>query len=422
MRIFHIKFTQTIYFLCYYYFMKRKSILIKFIFFILLTIIILSYFNKENKIVEILKKSEFENNISYNEDYDFDDVQEKIIEFLNLYYKSIYYLEENDFTSLFNEESSELYLTQKAILYQIETRKLETNDLHLSNAEYNLDFDSINQVNNNYEVVVYEDSEFNFEFMKDITSKMYDIENVFTFDENYNLISFRREQDFYNLFTENLEENFNNESVDNIYNTYYMAKQENINQKSTFYEEYLNNLYTPNKVCDNNYDRETAIEYAKKYVIERNLDDFDMFDYYGGNCQNYASQVIFTGGIPMDIYGEDVWKYYGSTPSSSNTKYGRSSSWTIVNDFYLYAKSNEGYGLCSEVDVNYYYADKGDIMQVGYDDFFHHTIVVKDVIKNEEENVIDILTMSNTNNYENIPISSLASPQIRLIKINGWNN
>lgn len=403
---------------------KRKHIFRNTIIFIIL-IIGLFYYFKDHIKDKVLIYDEFNNKISYSEEYektDFEDFKNKIISFLNLYYKSIYYLENNDFTTFFDDyNSKEAYLANKAILYQIETRKLEKNDLHLTKASYDLEFNSIEKINNNYEIIVYEDNTINFKFLKNVNSKMYNIKNTFIFDENYNLISYVRDQDFYSLFTENLEENYYIDDIDELYNKYFEEKTNNINEKNNYYEEYLNNKdysYT----CDNEYDRKSAIEYAKDYVTKRNYLNYEMFDDYGGNCQNYGSQVVYNGGIPMDTDGEYIWKFYGNTPDDTNDNYGRSPSWTIVNDFYLYAKRNKDYGLCAEVDVNYFYAEKGDIMQVGYDGEFVHTIVVEDIIKDKENNNIDILTMSNTNDYENIPISSLASPQIRLIKINGYNN
>ena len=50
------------------------------------------------------------------------------------------------------------------------------------------------------------------------------------------------------------------------------------------------------------YDRQAAAAYADRYVDERN-DAWPDYAGSGGNCQNFASQVLLAGGIPMDIYG-----------------------------------------------------------------------------------------------------------------------
>ncbi|MDD3392318.1 MAG: amidase domain-containing protein, partial [Bacilli bacterium] len=131
-------------------------------------------------------------------------------------------------------------------------------------------------------------------------------------------------------------------------------------------------------------------------------------------------QVLYNGGIPRDIYGDYIWKYYNATLNNGNNYIGRSSSWTGVSYFYEYAKNNTGYGLVADVDVNLYYAEPGDIIQVGDEDVFVHTVVVYDTITNNNQ-VVDILVNSNTNDYENVPISSIFVSEIRLIKIIGWN-
>ena len=75
----------------------------------------------------------------------------------------------------------------------------------------------------------------------------------------------------------------------------------------------------------------------------------------------------------------------------------------------------------SEVDVNTYYAEIGDIIQVGYKDIYSHsTVVSSKVIKDDK--VIDILLNSNTTDLENYPLSAYIYPNERLIKILGWNN
>lgn len=417
--------------------MKKRKLNFKRVFLLIFILVIIAagciYILKINDLDEkILKNniikekiySKFDNNISFNDNYsptDFINVEEKVTDFLNLYYKSIYYLKTNDFTTFFEDkESNEFYLFNKALEYQINMRLEEENDLKLKNAFYNIEFVSIEENNGNYEVVVNEDSEVNFVFMKDITTKFYNVENIFVFNSEYKLISYRRSQDFYLAFSEKVSEAFTKEEIDTLSTEYSTKRLINIEDRKTDYTIYLENKEYTSPICDNTYDRTKALEYSKKYINERNTDDWYSFDNFGGNCQNYASQVVYAGGIPMDSTGT-VWKYYGTTPNNEGNKTGRSASWTIVGDFYNYAKNNTGYGLCAEVDINPYYALPGDIMQLGNDGFFVHTIVVSGNVT-KDDNVIDILVNSNTNDYENVPISAILSPEIRLIKINGWNN
>ena len=101
-------------------------------------------------------------------------------------------------------------------------------------------------------------------------------------------------------------------------------------------------------------------------------------------------------------------------------KKGRTSSWTATKYFYEYAKYNSGYGLCSEVDVNLFYALPGDIIQVGYDGFSHTTVVVSPYKKDDK--IVDILVNSNTVGLENYPVLAYPYKNKRLIKILGYNN
>lgn len=84
--------------------------------------------------------------------------------------------------------------------------------------------------------------------------------------------------------------------------------------------------------------------YADQWIEERSGDWAD-YTGSGGNCQNYASQVLYAGGIPMDIQGDYIWKWYDDTVSNRGVAWGRSSSWSGVKQFIDYAAGNTGYGL-----------------------------------------------------------------------------
>lgn len=46
-----------------------------------------------------------------------------------------------------------------------------------------------------------------------------------------------------------------------------------------------------------NYDRDEAIEYAKKWYDDANTNDYQFFGGRGGDCTNFTSQCLFAGGI-----------------------------------------------------------------------------------------------------------------------------
>ena len=217
----------------------------------------------------------------------------------------------------------------------------------------------------------------------------------------------------------NEEEDYQSE-LDRIKKYYLTVFDNELENQKKLLQDYTDNKNKEFKKCDNTYDRKKAKEYALKYVTTRE-EGIDVYDTIGGNCQNFASRVLLTGGIPMDTIGTQQWKYYGGTINEKNTKVGRSTSWTGVGQFYAYAKTNVGFGLCSEVNVNSYYAEAGDLIQVGYKNKYRHTAVVVDTVK-KDGNVIDVLLNSNTGDLEQFPLSAYVYPEKRLIKVLGWNN
>ena len=141
----------------------------------------------------------------------------------------------------------------------------------------------------------------------------------------------------------------------------------------------------------------------------------------GGNCQNFASQVLLAGGIPMDIYGDAVWKWYSDEVSNSPGAQGRSSSWTGVNQFVEYAAANTGYGLVAETEAPYFSGEPGDLLHMGIDGDWGHTVVIASAVTNGQGEVVDYLVDSNTGNLRNYPASLYGYPEIILTRIGGWN-
>ncbi len=79
------------------------------------------------------------------------------------------------------------------------------------------------------------------------------------------------------------------------------------------------------------YDRNAAIEYARKYALSKNP-AYYFFGGIGGDCTNFVSQCLHAGGCEM-IYKESGWFY--SSPAS------RSPSWTGVEFFRNFLLSPE---------------------------------------------------------------------------------
>ncbi|MGI5920758.1 MAG: amidase domain-containing protein [Syntrophomonadaceae bacterium] len=99
------------------------------------------------------------------------------------------------------------------------------------------------------------------------------------------------------------------------------------------------------------------------------------FTDWGGDCTNYASQVLHDGGgspfYPSPntgISGSDRWFY-----RSSND---RSSSWTGVEELQTFLLNNTTKGPSGQVNSTYGSLNSGDIIQLSSSGEYYHSIVV----------------------------------------------
>ncbi|MDD6266212.1 MAG: amidase domain-containing protein [Clostridia bacterium] len=186
--------------------------------------------------------------------------------------------------------------------------------------------------------------------------------------------------------------------------------------------------YKLKMTADNPYNAKDALNYSYKwtglYEKVRNPDYYE-YDNYGGNCNNFTSQCLHAGGIPMDTYGDIScqWKWYSGDINVGNTASGRSMSWTGVEEFCNYCINNKGFGLSCEVGGNIYSARVGDIIQyVSKDGKGVHSVIVSKVIYDENGNVVDLLINSNTTDKVDCPMITYGYTSIRVIRIVGWND
>ncbi len=389
--------------------------------FIALTIVLLKSCSKKEEVEVIEKQTSFIDTFMNNTNEGIDEkTKKKIVDFFDIYYLSMKELNEYDMQYLFDDEIAG-YINQSAIKFLVNYRKLQRTDLKLDKVKYSLKVSKITKTEDEMKILVLEDSVFNFNFMKDIDSKTYNVENTFTFkrvDDEYKLIKYDKNADFYNVIKNAIPENPTKDNINSATKDAIVLASSMIDNEKNYYE---NSSNMPTKRCDHAYDREKATAYALSWITTRNP-EYANFDNWGGNCQNYASQVIKSGGIPNDVVGYYRFKYYSSVPDETEASIGRTPSWAGVDQFYNYAKYNQNAGgLCSTVDINYYYAEKGDLIQFGYKNTWAHTSVVTGSIV-EDGKMIDLLTSSNTTDRENFPLSAYNYPNKRLIKIYGWND
>ena len=119
------------------------------------------------------------------------------------------------------------------------------------------------------------------------------------------------------------------------------------------------------------YDREKAIEYARKWAYARNPQYYS-FDNIGGDCTNFVSQCLYAGCGVMN-YTPDLGWYYNSLDD-------RSAAWTGVEYLYNFLVSNQENGPYGE-EQPLTSAETGDIIQLSFDGIkFTHNLIITGII------------------------------------------
>ncbi len=355
-------------------------------------------------------------NVNYKSNVDDEEeLNEFLREFYDRYFQMLETLEYSDISDMFdNEENAYVYKTALEIL--IENRKRNKNDLSISNYKYELTIQDYKKNGNEISFQALENCSYNFGFIKQYTSSVYNIKNNFKLikkDGKYKIKSYDKVQDFYVMVTQLYKSTTNYKSaLDKIKNDY-LDKFKSMDEKfDKMKNDYLNGNYQPKK-CDHGYDRTAAYNYATKWVGRRNEDNWK--SHGGANCANFVSQVMNTGGIPMDNKGNAKW--YSNNKGKSETY-----SWINVSGITDYFKDNSGYGLCGKYDENIYLGEPGDMASVGPKNDHKHVIIVIGQIKNENGEVIDLLVASNTVDLIYFPLSAYPYPYKVLSKVYGYND
>lgn len=157
------------------------------------------------------------------------------------------------------------------------------------------------------------------------------------------------------------------------------------------------------------YDREKAVEYAHRWAFGRNPRYFD-YDKFGGDCTNFASQVIYAGCGEMNYTSTYGWYYIDS--------YNRSPSWTGVKYLYNFLINNNGPGpVGEEADIKEIMP--GDIVQLSFNKekgYSHSPIVIEVGNPVVLEN---ILVAAHSYDRDYYPLSNYNWVEIRFIHILG---
>ncbi len=160
------------------------------------------------------------------------------------------------------------------------------------------------------------------------------------------------------------------------------------------------------------YDRNKAVEYAKMWALNRNKKYFD-FELYGGDCTNFTSQCLLEGTGVMNYTRTFGWYY--------NTSYDRSPSWTGVQFFSNFILKNKSVGpFAIEVDVSN--IELGDIIQVGTQKLFYHTLIVTDILQENSPSIENILVCAHSYDTYQRPLNSYIFEKVRFLHIQGYRS
>lgn len=361
-------------------------------------------------------------------------IEPEMLEPINQYFRksfeAVANLKTTDITKLFTESSSEnARLNQNALDYLINLRLKQSNDLHMINYKCGLTISEVSEENGQVKVVVKEDHTVNFAFIPKVDSSSSGIAHTFylkAVGDTYEIEEHYKEEDSFLMLEEAVDNS--GDDADKVSDELLKEALSAVEKLSLEKEYYNSNKQkTQEPYAENTYNPEAAVKYAMTWVdsekVIRNESEFAVYDEYGGNCNNYISQCLNAGGIPMDYHGniDTQWKWYGETVNFEETDAGRSPSWAGVEEFHTYARENTGYGLKAVVDDNVYSGSPGDVLQYGHGGEWRHSVFITEVIKDKHGNVLDYLINSNTTDRINYPASAYGYAQQRLIKIIGWN-
>ncbi len=106
------------------------------------------------------------------------------------------------------------------------------------------------------------------------------------------------------------------------------------------------------------FDRSEMLRYAEEFSLVRN-GEWPDYTLYGGNCQNFVSQILVAGGASMNDAGEYPWYYH--------SKGERGRAWSSVNSMRSLLDSQAEQVLSAIELESRYDLENGDLVYVDWD-------------------------------------------------------
>lgn len=152
------------------------------------------------------------------------------------------------------------------------------------------------------------------------------------------------------------------------------------------------------------YNRQKAVDYARKWALSRNPAYYD-FEHIGGDCTNFASQCVYAGAGIMNYTPTFGWYYVNLN--------NRSPSWSGVEFLHDFLVGNDGVGPFAK-EVSAAEIMPGDLIQLGTEggDWYHTPVVT--AVKSGL-----ILVAAHTFDALDRPLYTYSYDRIRYIHIDG---
>ena len=356
-----------------------------------------------------------------------EEMVQKILDFKNAVYRSLYYMRSEDVSGFYSPEAGlEAYRFQKALDLMVNARRMSPNNVFLDNYQNTLRISSTKSVGGGQRLVkVYEDNELSFHYLPGEESRQHQVLSEFTFDRKGNSVRVYQEEGYFLLFDdEELEVDESNYKA--VFDRLYEESLADYTAQLALFQEQLDRVNSGEDTwsgkADHAYDRQAAVRYADAMALTRN----PQYPEYESNCMNYVSQVLHAGGIPIDYTGSNQWKNYSLAEDWSNSPRGFNYSFIRISYFQRYLHNTvDPCAMVVEQDINFWLGEEGDIAYVGtrsggYEDC-GHVVIISKVIRDADGNIIDFFIDGNTNDQYNYPMSAGLYGMRLLGKVHGYN-
>lgn len=160
------------------------------------------------------------------------------------------------------------------------------------------------------------------------------------------------------------------------------------------------------------YNRDRAVEYARRWALSRNPLFLD-FTGRGGDCTSFISQSVFAGCGIMNLTPTFGWYY--------RTSEDRAPAWAGVDEFFnfitgerQFLRVNGGIGPRGSNVTDGRVIERGDVIQLANENGeFYHSLIISELTDN------DILVCAHSDDALDRPISSYNFATLRVIHIEG---